>query len=175
MNNSSFLLQEMKKKLNKGRARKRKRQMWMEISGWEQEAVKLVGTQIQAESKAYRAQVELPSISCSADAENRLLNMLVGVNKVVRCHKKWFLCPSRTILDMWRCLPVSAESKDHIQRENQHSYYLQIVSEGKNSSHISKNKKLPIAFSRFLSTVKHWIKFMASVICLCKLQLNKFI
>lgn len=117
------------KKINQRRARQR--QMWMEISGSEQEAVKPVGTQIQAESKAYRAQVELPSISCSADAENRLLNMLVGGSKVIRCHKKWFLFPRRTVLDMWRCLPVSAESKDRIQRENQHSCYLQIGSQGK--------------------------------------------
>lgn len=57
------------------------------------EPIKLVSTQIQPESKAYRVEVELPSRPRTADTENRLINMLVGDNEGTRCHKNMiFLC-----------------------------------------------------------------------------------
>lgn len=60
---------------------------------WLKEPIKLVSTQFQAESKAYRVEVELPSRPRTADTENRLINMLVGDNEGTRCHKNMiFLC-----------------------------------------------------------------------------------
>lgn len=49
--------------------------------------------QTQAEGKAYRLEVEVPSRPCFADTENRLINMLGSGSKGIRCQKKRFFLP----------------------------------------------------------------------------------